>query len=142
MKTTLESLCKQMRLAHVLEVYETIPFETPTQYLQDLLNAEQRGLDQMRLRKLMNKAKFNTMLLKSAASGQSPYHALVRNRVMLKRLQIMVNRPDTYTFHLNKCFLEIWKIIICYKYLAVYISTSSKISLSCSFSCSLTELFL
>lgn len=61
MKTTLQRLCKQMRLAHIMDVYETIPFENPTQYLHDLLNAEQRGRDQMRIRKLINKAKFPQM---------------------------------------------------------------------------------
>jgi DNA replication protein DnaC len=50
-----------MRLAHIMDVYETIPFENPTQYLHDLLNAEQRGRDQMRIRKLINKAKFPQM---------------------------------------------------------------------------------
>ncbi|MGA9175370.1 MAG: IS21-like element helper ATPase IstB [Thermoactinomyces sp.] len=44
-----------------MDVYETIPFENPTQYLHDLLNAEQRGRDQMRIRKLINKAKFPQM---------------------------------------------------------------------------------
>lgn len=43
MKTTLQTLCKQMGLAYIMDVYETIPFENPAQYLQATLNAEQSG---------------------------------------------------------------------------------------------------
>lgn len=43
MKTTLQTLCKQMCLTHIMNVYETIPFENPTQYLQAVLNSEQSG---------------------------------------------------------------------------------------------------
>jgi DNA replication protein DnaC len=58
MKEKLKQLCKQMYFAHVMEVYEQIPFENPTQFLHDVLVEEQQAREKAKIHRLLKKAKF------------------------------------------------------------------------------------
>lgn len=46
MKEELHKLCKQMRLAQVMNIYEQVPFEHPTQFLHAVLSSERSSREQ------------------------------------------------------------------------------------------------
>ncbi|WP_429843920.1 IS21-like element helper ATPase IstB [Brevibacillus sp. FIR094] len=58
MREELRQLCKQMRLAHVMNIYEQVPFEHPTQFLHAVLSAERSSREQGKIRRLLQKARF------------------------------------------------------------------------------------
>jgi len=55
---TLREACKTLHLAHVIESYDNIPFESKEQYLRDLLNLEIESRQTKKIARLMKKAKF------------------------------------------------------------------------------------
>ncbi|KGR89058.1 ATP-binding protein [Ureibacillus massiliensis 4400831 = CIP 108448 = CCUG 49529] len=58
MSTELKKMCKSLRLAYVADIYQTIPFENETQYLQDLFNREFQLRDEAKADRLIKKAHF------------------------------------------------------------------------------------
>lgn len=54
----LKTLCKSLRLAHMADVYEEIPFENPTQFLESLLSKELELREAAKVVRLIKKARF------------------------------------------------------------------------------------
>lgn len=61
MKEPLASTCKTLHLGHVMDAYETVPFEDRTEYLLGVLQAEVQGREISRIRRLMKKARYPQM---------------------------------------------------------------------------------
>jgi len=61
-------MCKSLRLAHMAEVYEKIPFENPTQFLEALLSKELELRESAKVERLIKKARY--LQEKSLASFQ------------------------------------------------------------------------
>ncbi len=59
MKELLAQSCKTLHLAHVMEIYETVNFETKEQYLRDVLQREIQQREENRLQRLLKKASFS-----------------------------------------------------------------------------------
>lgn len=51
-------LCKSLRLSHMAEIYENIPFKNPRQYLEDLLTEELKMRKVAKVNRLIKKARF------------------------------------------------------------------------------------
>jgi len=47
-----------MRLAHVMDSYESMVFQNPTQFLRDVLQHEQQAREEGKIKRLLRKAKF------------------------------------------------------------------------------------
>lgn len=58
MKQELAAACKSLHLGYVMETYEDIPFNDRSDYLLGVLQAELRGREISRIRRLMKKASF------------------------------------------------------------------------------------
>ncbi|MCC5804675.1 IS21-like element helper ATPase IstB [Rossellomorea vietnamensis] len=58
MSDLLRNKCKTLRLAHVAEIHDQIPFENTEQYLSSLFDEEIRLRDQTKSMKLIKKARF------------------------------------------------------------------------------------
>ncbi|WP_453991565.1 ATP-binding protein [Bacillus nitroreducens] len=58
MSEQIRSMCKSLRLAYVSEIYESIPFESPSQFLEELFKEEFRLRDQAKVQRLIKNAKF------------------------------------------------------------------------------------
>jgi hypothetical protein len=58
MKQELAAACKALYLGHVMEAYETIPFEERSEYLLSVLKAELQGREMSRIQRLLKKARF------------------------------------------------------------------------------------
>ncbi len=58
MSEQIRSMCKSLRLAYVSEIYESIPFESPAQFLETLFKEEFRLRDQAKVQRLIKNAKF------------------------------------------------------------------------------------
>ncbi|STX09505.1 Chromosomal replication initiator protein DnaA [Kurthia zopfii] len=58
MTSNLKSICKTLRLAYVNEIYEDIPFENPTQFLDELFQKELQFREEAKSERLIKKAKF------------------------------------------------------------------------------------
>lgn len=54
----LKEMCKSLRLAHLAEIYEDIPFENPQQYLESLLSKELELREAAKVERLIKKARF------------------------------------------------------------------------------------
>lgn len=54
----LKDMCKSLRLAHMAEIYEDIPFEHPKQYLEALLSKELQLREAVKVERLIKKARF------------------------------------------------------------------------------------
>lgn len=54
----LKEMCKSLRLAHLAEIYEDIPFENPHQYLESLLSKELDLREAAKVERLIKKARF------------------------------------------------------------------------------------
>jgi DNA replication protein DnaC len=50
--------CKTLHLAHVMEFYESIPFENRTDFLQEVLQAEILGRESSKMKRLLKRAGF------------------------------------------------------------------------------------
>jgi DNA replication protein DnaC len=50
--------CKTLHLAHVMEVYESIPFENRTDFLQEVMQAEILGRESSKMKRLLKRAGF------------------------------------------------------------------------------------
>jgi DNA replication protein DnaC len=61
MKQALAAACKALYLGHVMEAYETIPFEDRSEYLLGVLKAELQGREMSRIQRLLRKARFPQM---------------------------------------------------------------------------------
>lgn len=57
-ETNLKKMCKSLRLANVAEIYETIPFENTTQYLEALFQKEIELREKAKAERLIKKARF------------------------------------------------------------------------------------
>lgn len=58
MNETIEHLCKQLRLAHIAEGFEEIPFTTPDEFVYKLLLKERDGREQAKASRNIKKARF------------------------------------------------------------------------------------
>lgn len=58
MMSELKAMCKSLRLAHTAEIYESIPFENPRQYLESILSKELELREAAKVEKLIKKARF------------------------------------------------------------------------------------
>ncbi|GAQ17658.1 ATP-binding protein [Oceanobacillus picturae] len=58
MSDRLKEMCKSLRLAYVADIYEKVPFEDPTQYLETLFQQEFQLRDTAKGERLIKKAKF------------------------------------------------------------------------------------
>ncbi|MET3505701.1 IS21-like element helper ATPase IstB [Halalkalibacter oceani] len=58
MSDAIRSMCKSLRLAYVPEMYETIPFDSPAQFLEDLFKEEFRLREKAKIQRLIKTAKF------------------------------------------------------------------------------------
>ncbi len=58
MSEQIRSMCNSLRLAYVSEIYESIPFESPSQFLEELFKEEFRLRDQAKVQNLIKNAKF------------------------------------------------------------------------------------
>lgn len=54
----LKAMCKSLRLAHTAEIYESIPFENPRQYLESLLSKELEMRESAKVDRFIKKARF------------------------------------------------------------------------------------
>jgi hypothetical protein len=60
MKEELQQLCKQLRLARIMSVYEDIPFHSPTQFLLEGLRGKGRRKEE-KIRRPIQKAKLTQL---------------------------------------------------------------------------------
>ncbi|MGG1690905.1 IS21-like element helper ATPase IstB [Heyndrickxia ginsengihumi] len=58
MSDLIRSMCKSLRLAYVSEIYESIPFESPSQFLEALFKEEFRLREQAKVQRLIKNARF------------------------------------------------------------------------------------
>lgn len=58
MSDPIRSMCKSLRLAYVAEIYETIPFESPSQFLEAIFNEEFSLREKAKVQRLIKNAKF------------------------------------------------------------------------------------
>ncbi|WP_404427517.1 IS21-like element helper ATPase IstB [Ureibacillus chungkukjangi] len=58
MKETIDQLCKQLRLAHIADGFEDVPFTTPDEFVHQLLLKERDGREQARAARNIKKARF------------------------------------------------------------------------------------
>src|SRR5690625_7548758 len=58
MSNSIREKCKALRLAHVADMYEKVPFETPEQFLSTLLQRELDLREAAKGERLIKKAKF------------------------------------------------------------------------------------
>ncbi|SIT09370.1 IS21-like element helper ATPase IstB [Alicyclobacillus vulcanalis] len=58
MKEALAQACKNLHLGYVMEAYESIPFEERTTFLLGVFEAELKGREAARIRRLLKKAQF------------------------------------------------------------------------------------
>ena len=58
MTAELKRMCKSLRLAHVADIYDRIPFEDPVQYAEALLTMELQLREEAKADRLIKKAKF------------------------------------------------------------------------------------
>jgi DNA replication protein DnaC len=61
MKHELATACKELHLGYVMDAYEEIPFNDRSEFLLGVLQAELRGREISRIRRLMKKARFPQM---------------------------------------------------------------------------------
>jgi DNA replication protein DnaC len=54
----LRDICKSLRLAHIADMYETIPFDEPTQFLETLFSKELELREAAKAERLIKKARF------------------------------------------------------------------------------------
>lgn len=57
----LRDVCKNLHLAHIVEEFESIPFENKEQYLHDVLMLEVNSRQTTKITRLMKKAKFREL---------------------------------------------------------------------------------
>lgn len=57
----LKTVCKTLHLAHIIEAFEAVPFETKEQFLQDVLSAEVHARQTTKVARLIKKARFREL---------------------------------------------------------------------------------
>lgn len=58
MNEAIDQLCKQLRLAHIAEGFEDIPFTSPDEFALQLLLKERDGREQSKVARNIKKARF------------------------------------------------------------------------------------
>lgn len=58
MSETLREMCKTLRLAYVADIYETVDYDTPAQFLEAVFAEEFRKREAAKVQRLIKKAKF------------------------------------------------------------------------------------
>ncbi|MDR4949896.1 hypothetical protein RGU73_26810 [Neobacillus cucumis] len=56
MSESIRSMCKSLRLAYVSEIYDTILFDSPVQYLEALFKEEFRLREKAKVQRLIKNA--------------------------------------------------------------------------------------
>ena len=57
----LKAICKTLHLAHIIEEFEEIPFESKEQFLRDILSIEVNSRQTTKIARLIKKAKFREL---------------------------------------------------------------------------------
>ncbi|CAM5220303.1 DNA replication protein DnaC OS=Ureibacillus acetophenoni OX=614649 GN=SAMN05877842_1342 PE=3 SV=1 [Ureibacillus acetophenoni] len=58
MNEAILELCKQLRLAHIAEAIDDVPFTTPEEFIYQLLLKEQKGREQAKIARNLKQARF------------------------------------------------------------------------------------
>ncbi|RKJ59953.1 ATP-binding protein, partial [Butyricicoccus sp. 1XD8-22] len=58
MNEAILELCKQLRLAHISEAIDDVPFTTPEEFIYQLLLKEQKGREQAKIARNLKQARF------------------------------------------------------------------------------------
>nr|WP_097677998.1 IS21-like element helper ATPase IstB [Bacillus mediterraneensis] len=61
MMTDLKAICKTLHLAHIIEEFEEVPFESKEQFLRDVLSIEVNSRQTTKIARLIKKAKFREL---------------------------------------------------------------------------------
>ncbi|WP_071460635.1 IS21-like element helper ATPase IstB [Bacillus massilinigeriensis] len=59
--TDLKAICKTLHLAHIIEEFEEVPFESKEQFLRDVLSIEVNSRQTTKIARLIKKAKFREL---------------------------------------------------------------------------------
>jgi DNA replication protein DnaC len=59
--TDLKTICKTLHLAHIIEEFEEVPFESKEHFLRDVLSIEVSSRQTTKISRLMKKAKFREL---------------------------------------------------------------------------------
>ncbi|MGN8842548.1 hypothetical protein ACTNDN_06960 [Niallia sp. HCP3S3_B10] len=59
MSDPIRSMCKSLRLAYVAEIYKTIPFESPSQFLEAIFNEEFSLREKAKVQRLIKKCQIS-----------------------------------------------------------------------------------
>jgi DNA replication protein DnaC len=74
MSDSIRSMCKSLRLAYVAEIYEKIPFDSPTQFLESLFSEEFRLREKAKIQRFIKNASF----LDSKSISNYEWHEQIR----------------------------------------------------------------
>lgn len=109
MKALLAQTCKTLRLAHVMETYDTVAFENREQFLLGVFQMEIQQREENRLKRLLKKAAFpqwKTLEDYDFGAVTFPEHyteAMLRDLRFLERKEnvLMIGRVGTGKSHLS-----------------------------------------
>jgi DNA replication protein DnaC len=74
MSDSIRAMCKSLRLAYVAEIYEKIPFDSPTQFLESLFSEEFRLREKAKIQRFIKNASF----LDSKSISNYEWHEQIR----------------------------------------------------------------
>lgn len=109
MNEAIHQLCKQLRLAHIAESIDDVPFTTPEEYIYQLLLKEQMGREQAKIARNLKQARFiDTKTLETYQWHKDislPNHIIKEELVKLEFIRrnenlILVGAPGTGKTHL------------------------------------------
>ncbi|MDM5331724.1 IS21-like element helper ATPase IstB [Ureibacillus composti] len=109
MNEAIHQLCKQLRLAHIAESIDDVPFTTPEEYIYQLLLKEQMGREQAKIARNLKQARFiDTKTLETYQWHKDislPNHITKEELVKLEFIRrnenlILVGAPGTGKTHL------------------------------------------
>lgn len=95
MSDRLREMCKSLRLAYVADIYEKVPFENPSQYLEAVFHEEFELRDSAKGERLIKKARFmnNKELDKFQWDSQIKFPPQI-NRENLERLEFISRKEN------------------------------------------------
>lgn len=92
---TLEEACKTLHLAHVVEYYDSIPFENKEQFLRDVLRLEIESRQTKKIARLMKKAKFREVKwLRNYEWGEQIHLPATVNQEQICDLQFLTEKQN------------------------------------------------
>ncbi|ERN51286.1 IS21-like element helper ATPase IstB [Alkalihalophilus marmarensis] len=109
MSDPIKNMCKSLRLAYVAEIYESVPFESPSQFLEALFQEEFLMRERAKVQRLIKNAKFldqkNLSNYEWNEKIRFPSHTnkedLVSLQFIMKRQNVvLIGAPGTGKTHL------------------------------------------